>query len=146
MQRRDLNLFLKVLPYLLVGLAIALALGKQISLLNLGEDIAKGLGQRTALIKITATVSVVLLAGSSVAIAGSIGFIGLVVPHIVRFYVGTDYFWIIAYGAIGGAILLLIADLFARLLFAPQELPLGVMTALMGAPLFMYLVRAQVQS
>lgn len=141
----DFTLFLQVLPYIVVGLIVAFALGRQITALNLGEDVAKGLGQRTAWVKATAAVSVVLLAGSSVSIAGPIGFIGLVVPHIVRFFIGLDYRWILPYAAVVGAIFLLVADIGARLLIAPQELPVGVMTAIVGAPFFIYLARNKVK-
>lgn len=142
---RDFTLFLQVLPYIVIGLVLAFALGRQIATLNLGEDVARGLGQRTAWVKVTAAISVVLLAGSSVAVAGPIGFIGLVVPHIVRFFIGVDYRWILPYAAVLGAILLLVADIAARLVIAPQELPVGVMTAIVGAPFFIYLARSRVK-
>lgn len=142
---RDLDLLLQVLPYLVIGLGVALLMGGQITILSLGEDVAKGLGQRTAWIKLTSAVLVVFLAGSAVAVAGPIGFVGLVVPHIVRFLVGTDYRWILPYSAIFGAILLLGADVAARLVIKPQELPVGVMTALVGAPFFIYLARWKVK-
>lgn len=142
---RDFSLMLQVLPYIVVGIVIALALGKQITILNLGEEVAKGLGQRTAWVKGIAAVSVVLLAGSSVAIAGPIGFVGLVVPHIVRFFIGIDYRWILPYAAVVGAVLLLLADIAARLLLAPQELPVGVTMAVVGAPFFVYLARSKVK-
>jgi len=141
---RDFTLFLQVLPYIVTGLVVAFALGRQITTLNLGEDVAKGLGQRTAWVKVIAAVAVVLLVGSSVAIAGPIWFIGLVVPHIVRFFIGVDYRWVLPYAAVVGAILLLLADITARLLIAPQELPVGVMTAIVGAPFFIYLARSKV--
>jgi len=141
---RDFTLFLQVLPYIVVGLVVAFALGRQITTLNLGEDVAKGLGQRTAWVKAIAALAVVLLVGSSVAVAGPIWFIGLVVPHIVRFFIGVDYRWVLPYAAIVGAILLLIADIGARLLIAPQELPVGVMMAIVGAPFFIYLARSKV--
>jgi len=142
---RDFTLFLQVLPYIAVGLVVAFALGRQITTLSLGEDVAQGLGQRTAWVKVIAALSVVLLAGSSVAAAGPIGFIGLVIPHTVRFLVGVDYRWILPYSAVFGAILLLLADISARLLIAPQELPVGVMTAILGAPFFIYLARSKVK-
>lgn len=142
---RDFALLKQVLPYTVVGLVVALALGRQITTITLGEDVARGLGQRTAWVKVTAGVSVVLLAGSAVAAAGPIGFIGLVVPHIVRFLVGVDYRWILPYSAVFGAILLLVADIAARLLIKPQELPVGVMTAVIGAPFFIYLARWKVK-
>lgn len=142
---RDFSLFFQVLPYIVVGFVVAFALGRQITALNLGDDVAKSLGQRTAWVKATAALGVVLLVGSSVALAGPIVFIGLVVPHIVRFFIGVDYRWILPYAAVVGAILLLVADIVARLLIAPQELPVGVMTALVGAPFFIYLARSQVK-
>lgn len=136
---RDLHLFLQVAPYLAIGLAVALLLGRQITALSLGEDVATGLGQRTARVKAAAAGCVVLLAGGSVAVAGPIGFVGLVIPHVVRFFVGVDYRWILPYAALLGAILLLLADVGARLVIRPQELPVGVVTALLGAPFFIYL-------
>lgn len=142
---RDFTLLFQVLPYIVVGFAVAFALGRQITILNLGEDVAVSLGQRTAWVKATAALGVVLLVGSSVALAGPIVFIGLVVPHIVRFFIGVDYRWILPYAAVLGAILLLVADIVARLLIAPQELPVGVMTALVGAPFFIYLARSKVK-
>nr|WP_049783860.1 iron ABC transporter permease [Acaryochloris marina] len=142
---RDLDLVVQVLPYLVVGMVIAMALGKQLTTLSLGEDIAQGLGQNTAWIKVTAAVSIILLAGGSVAIAGPIGFVGLIIPHIVRFWVGVDYRWILPYSAITGAILLLVADIGARLIIQPQELPVGLVMPLVGAPFFIYLTRWQVR-
>ncbi|PLZ95802.1 iron ABC transporter permease [Fischerella thermalis CCMEE 5268] len=142
---RDSNILLQALPFVMVGLVVAFALGRQITTMSLGEDVAKGLGQKTAWIKIVTAISVVLLAGSSVALAGPIGFIGLVVPHIVKFYIKADYRWILPYSAVLGAILLLVADIAARLLLKPQELPVGVMTALIGAPFFVYLAKSKVK-
>jgi len=142
---RDVNLLVQVLPYLVIGLLLAFALGKQITTLSLGEDIAKGLGQETAWVKVMAAVSIVLLAGASVAIAGPIGFIGLVIPHIVRMFVGVDYRWILPYAAVFGAIILVFADICARLVIRPQELPVGLMMPLIGAPFFIYLIRSKVK-
>ena len=142
---RDLDLLLQVLPYILAGLLLALALGRQVTMLTLGDDVATGLGQRTAWVKAGAAVAVVLLAGSAVAVAGPIGFVGLVVPHLVRFFVGVDYRWILPYSVLCGAVLLVLADVAARLVLRPQELPLGVMTALVGAPFFIYLARWRVK-
>ncbi|CAN5116535.1 iron ABC transporter permease [soil metagenome] len=142
---RDLSLLLQVLPYISVGLLLAFALSRQVTALTLGEDVAAGLGQRTALVTLAAAVAVILLAGSAVAIAGPIWFVGLVVPHVARFFVGVDYRWILPYSALLGAILLVSADVAARLIIQPQELPVGVMTALVGAPFFIYLVRWRVK-
>jgi iron complex transport system permease protein len=142
---RDFNILLQVLPYLMIGLIVAFSLGKQITALTLGEDVAKGLGLRTEWVKAIAAAVVVLLAGSAVALAGPIGFIGLVVPHIVRFWIGVDYRWLLPYAAVWGALLLSLADLAARLVIRPQELPVGIMTALVGAPFFIYLARSNVK-
>ena len=142
---RDLNLLLQVLPYICVGLILAIALSKQITILSLGEDTARSLGQSTGLIKILAAVSIILLAGSSVAIAGPIGFVGLIIPHIVRFLVGVDYRWILPYSAILGAIIMLIADLVGRLIIQPSELPVGLVMPLIGAPFFIYLIRSKMK-
>ena len=136
---------MQVLPYLAVGLLLGLVMGKQLTTLSLGESVAKGLGQKTLWVKGLAAVSVVLLAGGSVAIAGPIGFVGLIVPHIVRFWAGADYRWILPYSALVGAILLLIADIVARLVIQPQELPVGIVMPLLGAPFFIYLTRSQIR-
>jgi iron complex transport system permease protein len=142
---RDLTLLLQVAPYIAVGLVLALALGRQVTTLSLGDDIAKGLGVRTEWIKGLASVATVLLAGGAVAVAGPVGFVGLVIPHAVRFLVGVDYRWILPYSALAGAIFLIIADIAARLVIRPVELPVGVMTALIGGPFFIYLVRWRVK-
>ena len=142
---RDMALVMQVLPYLAVGLVLGLALGKQLTTLSLGESVAQGLGQNTLWIKGAAAVSVVLLAGGSVAIAGPIGFVGLIVPHIVRFWAGADYRWILPYAALTGAIVLLLADIAARLVIQPQELPVGIMMPIIGAPFFVYLVKSRVK-
>jgi iron complex transport system permease protein len=142
---RDFELLAQVLPYILFGLLLAMALGRQITALTLGEDVAAGLGQRTALVKAAAAVSVVLLAGSAVAVAGPVGFVGLVVPHVARFFAGVDYRWVLPYSALFGAILLVSADIAARVVLRPQELPVGVMTALVGAPFFIHLARRGVK-
>ena len=142
---RDLSLLLQVLPYVGVGLLLAFVLGRQITTLTLGEDVATGLGQRTGWVKAGSAVAVVLLAGSAVAIAGPIWFVGLVIPHVTRFFVGVDYRWILPYSALLGAVLLVVADIAARVVLRPQELPLGVMTALVGAPFFIYLARKRIK-
>ncbi|MBF2048479.1 MAG: FecCD family ABC transporter permease [Leptolyngbya sp. IPPAS B-1204] len=142
---RDFATFTSVLPYMGIGLLVALILSRQITMLTLGDDVAKGLGLRTAWVKATATVVVILLAGSSVALAGPIGFVGLVVPHLVRFFAGVDYRWLLPYAAIAGGTLLLLADIGARIIIKPQELPVGIMTAIVGAPFFIYLAKQKVK-
>lgn len=140
-QGRKLEILLAVLPYLLIGWAISLIMSKQINILLMGEDVAKGLGQRTALVKLVGGLTVILLAGGAVAIAGPIGFIGIVVPHLARSLIGTDHRWVIPYSGLIGAILLLLADVSARYVIMPQEVPVGVMTAIIGTPFFIYIAR-----
>jgi iron complex transport system permease protein len=142
---RDLKLLAEVSPYLLTGLVLTIVLGRQITTLALGDDVAKGLGQRTGWVKGLAAITVVLLAGGATAVAGPIGFVGLVIPHIVRFLVGVDYRWILPYSALIGGVFLVLSDVAARLVLRPIELPVGIMTALIGGPFFMYLVRRRVK-
>jgi iron complex transport system permease protein len=142
---RDLDLLVQAAPYLLIGLTLALALGRQITTIALGDDVAKGLGQRTGSVKALTAVATVLLAGGAVAVAGPIGFVGLVVPHAVRFFVGVDYRWVLPYAALVGALFLVLSDVLARLILRPTELPVGIMTALLGGPFFVYLVRWRVK-
>jgi iron complex transport system permease protein len=142
---QDLDAMLPVFPYIGVGLLASLALGRQLTLISLGEDVAQGLGLKTVWVKVGAAIAVVLLAGGAVALAGPIGFVGLVVPHMVRFVVGADYRWIVPYSMIVGGIFLLVADLASRLVIRPQELPAGIMTAIVGAPFFIYLARSKIK-
>ena len=141
---RDMSLLLNTLPYITVGLLGSLLLGRQITTLSLGDDITTSLGQNTLWIKLTAACMVVLLAGGAVALAGPIGFVGLVIPHVVRIVVGVDYRWILPYSALFGGLLVTLADIGARLIIRPQELPVGIMMALVGAPFFIYLARYKV--
>ncbi len=138
---RELSVVLPVLPYIGVSIGVALLLSPHLNILLSGDAIATGLGQNTALLKVAVSLLVILLAGASVAIAGSIGFIGLIVPHMVRQVVGHRHQWLLAFSALWGASLLLVADIASRLLLAPQEIPIGAMTAIFGAPLFVYLAR-----
>jgi iron complex transport system permease protein len=138
---RTLDMLAPVLPFMLGAGILSFLLGNSINILSTGDDVAKGLGQRTILVKILMGIVIVFLAGGSVAVGGSIGFIGLIVPHIVRGLVGIDYRWIIPYCAIFGASLLLLADVIARFVIMPEEMPIGVMTAMIGAPFFIYIAR-----
>ncbi|WP_339303858.1 iron ABC transporter permease [Paenibacillus sp. FSL R5-0519] len=138
---RTLDMLYPVLPYMTAAAIVSLFMGRAINLLLTGDDIARGMGQNVLLVKVLMGVVTVLLAGGSVAVAGSIGLVGLVVPHIMRAFVGNDYRWLVPYSIVGGAILLLFADVVARLVIMPQEVPLGVMTALIGGPFFVYIAR-----
>lgn len=142
---RDMPLLAQTAPYMLVGLLGALIISRQITTISLGDDVARGLGQNTLWVRAAAALVVVLLAGGAVALAGPIGFVGLVIPHIVRFLVGADYRWIVPYSALIGAILITVADVGARVLIRPQELPTGVIMAVIGAPFFIWLARWKVK-
>lgn len=133
--------YARVLPFMLAGIALTLAMSRHIHTLSLGEDTARGLGLRTGRVKGTSLIAVVLLAGSSVAIAGPIGFVGLAIPHVARYVVGTDYRWVLPYSAIMGALLLLLADIAARFVVPSQEISAGVVTAMLGAPFLIYLAQ-----
>lgn len=140
-QGRKLEMLTSVLPYLSVAWIISLLLANKINVLTMGEDVAKGLGQRTGTVKLFAAIAIVLLAGGSVAVAGPIAFIGIIVPHLARSLVGIDHRWVIPYSAILGGILLLLADIGARFIVMPEEVPVGVMTAFIGTPFFIYIAR-----
>lgn len=137
---RDMGLVTQSAPYFAIGLLLALVLGRQITTLALGDDVAAGLGQNVALIKGLATVATVILAGVAVALAGPVGFVGLVIPHVVRFFVGVDYRWILPYSMLLGGSFLIASDVAGRLIARPGELAVGVMTALIGGPVFIALV------
>jgi iron complex transport system permease protein len=130
-----------VVSYLLFGLVLAIFLAGKLNIIALGEEISKSLGLSISIYKIVAGVAVVLLAGSSVAIAGPILFIGLLVPHLAKIIVGQDHRVVIPLAALLGSILLLSADILARAVMVQQVIPVGVMTAALGAPIFLYLVR-----
>ncbi|SPT98145.1 iron(III) siderophore transport permease [Bacillus spizizenii] len=140
-QGRSLDLLMTMLPYAAAALMISFFLGQKINLLVMGEDVAKGLGQKTGLLKFVMALCVVLLAGSAVAIAGPISFIGIIIPHFARFIVGNDYRWVLPFSAVLGAILLVAADIGARFIIMPQEVPVGAMTAIIGMPVFVYIAR-----
>ncbi|MEW4221262.1 iron ABC transporter permease [Rossellomorea marisflavi] len=140
-QGRSLAILAGVFPYILAGWILSLMIAGKMNILAMGEDVAKGLGVKTNILKVISLVTVVLLAGGSVAVAGPIGFIGIVIPHIARKIIGVDHRWLIPYSGLLGAILLLAADIGARYIIMPQEVPVGVMTAVIGAPFFVYVAR-----
>ncbi|WP_284036267.1 iron ABC transporter permease [Neobacillus sp. 114] len=138
---RKLETLVSVLPYIGVGWLGSLMISGKMNILAMGEDVAKGLGLNTGFIKIAIGVLVILLAGGSVTVAGPIGFVGIVVPHITRSIVGIDHRWVIPMAGVLGAILLLAADIAARYLLMPSEVPVGVMTAIIGTPFFIFIAR-----
>lgn len=132
-----------VAPFLIVGGVIALALAPTLNALALGDDLASALGANVVLVRTLAVISVTLLAGGATALVGPILFIGLMIPHVARFIVGPDQRWIMAYTVVLGPILLLAADILGRIVLRPGELPAGIITACLGAPVLIALVRRQ---
>jgi iron complex transport system permease protein len=138
---RKLETLLAVLPYLAAGWIFAMAIAGKMNVLSMGEDVAKGLGLKTGMLKLAAGIIVVLLSGGAVAVAGPIGFLGIVIPHLTRAVVGIDHRWVIPFSALFGGMLLLMADIASRYIIMPQEVPVGVMTAIIGTPFFVYIAR-----
>jgi iron complex transport system permease protein len=137
---------LVVLPWFVIGMILSIVLSPSITVLSLGEDVAKGLGQKTVFVKSVASIVVLILAGISVSIAGPIGFVGLIIPHMMRFLVGVDYRYIIPASALYGAAFMVGADLFGRLINKPYETPLGIMFSIIGVPFFLYISRKERRS
>ncbi|MED1745141.1 iron ABC transporter permease [Brevibacillus borstelensis] len=138
---RDLHHALLIVPYLVCGWIIAWMLAGSLNLMSLGDDVAKSLGQKIVWVKAGIVLVVVLLAGGAVALAGPIGFVGIIIPHICRYLIGYDYRWIIPYSIVFGAIFLVAADLISRFLLMPKEVPVGVATAVIGVPFIIAIVR-----
>lgn len=130
-------------PWIAAALLGAIVLSRSVSVMNLGEDVAKGLGMNTTLVKTFCAAVVLMLAGASVAVVGAVGFVGLIVPHVARFLVGMDYRFIIPSSAVMGSLLVVLADLGARTINPPFETPLGAVIALVGVPFFLYLARRE---
>lgn len=130
---------LLVLPWTLIGILIAMYVSKSVTLLSFGEEVAIGLGSNLNRVRVLSGLTVLILSGSAVALAGPIGFVGLVIPHITRKLVGIDYRLVIPFSALFGAVLVMIADVVARIVNPPFETPLGAITALVGVPFFIYL-------
>jgi iron complex transport system permease protein len=131
----------QVAPFILVGIVLALVSGRVLNALSLGDDVAKSLGQRVGLARLFVAVVVVLLCGAATAAAGPIGFVGLTIPHVARLVTGPDYRWILPYSALLAPILLLGSDVIGRVVALPGELQVGIVTAVLGAPFFIVLVR-----
>ena len=134
---------LQVLPFLAVGLAICLLCAPALNTLALGDELAAGLGERVRTARLVSTLGAIILCGAATAVAGPIGFVGLVVPHICRMLIGVDHRWLLPFCAVGGAVLLTGADIIGRVIARPQEIEVGIITALIGAPFFIAIVRRQ---
>lgn len=133
-----------IAPYWCAGLLLALIGAYYLNVLQLGDDMARALGLNIELARVLLTAVAALLAASSVSVAGLLGFVGLVVPHMVRLLVGTNYSYIIPGSALLGMAVVTLSDTLARVLFAPVELPAGLIMAFIGAPFFLFLLRKEV--
>ncbi|MCM3151255.1 FecCD family ABC transporter permease [Priestia sp. YIM B13484] len=130
-----------IVPFIVGGIFIALLLSRQLTILSLNEEVAVGLGQQTTKVKTILFVVMILLAGASVALVGNMVFIGLMIPHIVRGIVGTDYRYIIPMSAVTGAAFMLLADTLGRTVSAPYETPIAAVVSMIGLPFFLVIVR-----
>jgi iron complex transport system permease protein len=131
------------LPFLVVGFVVSLLSARSLNSLALGDELAAGLGERVAVARAVAACGSVLLCGAATAVAGPIAFVGLVVPHLCRLLVVVDHRWLLPFSALTGAGLLTAADVLGRIVARPSEIDVGIITALIGAPFFIYVVRRQ---
>ena len=138
---RDMTIVVQVAPFLIAGCLLALCLGRVLNTLSLGEDVARGLGANVVLSRAVSAAAVVLLCGAATAACGPIGFVGLTIPHVARMIVGPDYRWVLPYSMVLAPILLLSADIIGRVVARPGELQVAIVTAFLGAPVFIALVR-----
>lgn len=128
-------------PWLVSAFVMAFFLARSITLLSLGDEVATGLGQKTTRVKLAGAAVVLALAGGAVSAVGPVGFVGLIVPHLARFVVGVDYRHVIPCSAVLGGLLMIWADIGARMINPPYETPIGVLFALIGVPFFLYVAR-----
>ncbi|WP_127792603.1 iron chelate uptake ABC transporter family permease subunit [Agromyces sp. LHK192] len=136
-----LGLTMTIAPFIVVGLIVAFAVAKPLNAVALGDDLAVALGSRIVPTRIASIVAVTLLCGAATAAAGPIGFLGLMVPHVVRWFTGPDQRWILAGSAVAAPVLLLASDIVGRVILPSGELPVGIVTAFIGAPVLIVLVR-----
>ena len=138
---RDMDIFIQVAPFLAAGIVLALATGRMLDGLSMGEDVARALGQNVGRSRAMAGLAAVILAGAATAAAGPIAFVGLTVPHVARAITGPNYRWILPYSMLLAPVLLLGADVIGRVIAPPGEVQVGIVTAFLGAPFFIALVR-----
>lgn len=134
---------LPILPFVVTGLLLCIVSARKLNALALGDELAAGLGERVAVARAMAALGAVLLCGATTAACGPIGFVGLVVPHLCRLLTGIDHRWLLPFSATGGACLLLLADIVGRIAARPAEIDVGIITAFVGAPFFIWIVRRQ---
>lgn len=138
---RGLDITLTVLPLIVLALCVALPLGKSLNTLAMGDELAASLGVSLVRTRILAVLAITVLAGGATAIAGPIAFIGLMVPHAARWFAGADQRWVLRLSLVFGPVLMIFADVLARLLVWPGEMPVGLVSALVGAPVLVMLIR-----
>lgn len=138
---RDWNVIVAVAPFLAVGALALVGCGRALNGLALGDDLARGIGQRVRTTRVTVAAGVVLVCGAATALAGPIGFVGLTAPHAARALVGVDYRWVLPTSALLAAGLLVAADVVGRVVLPPTEVQTGVITAVVGVPVFVWLLR-----
>ena len=130
-----------VLPFLVVGFAVSLLSARTLNSLALGDEIATGLGENVVLARVLSALGAVLLCGATTAVCGPIGFVGLAVPHFCRLLVGIDHRWLLPFSALTGAALLIASDILGRVVARPGEIDVAIITAFVGAPIFIWIVR-----
>jgi iron complex transport system permease protein len=138
---RDSQIAASVAPFIIAGSLGALACGPALNALALGDDVARGLGQRVGRARAASAAVIIVLCGAATAACGPIGFVGLVIPHVARFITGPDYRWILPYSMVLAPAFLLAADILGRVVVRPAELQVGIVTAAVGGPFFVWLVR-----
>ncbi|MFI5835709.1 FecCD family ABC transporter permease [Micromonospora sp. NPDC051300] len=138
---RGLDIARQGLPFVFVGMVIALASTRSLNALALGDDVATSVGQDVARARLVAAVAVVVLCGAATAMAGPLVFVGLVVPHVARIITGPDHRWLLPYAMMLAPLLLLLADVLGRIVARPGEVQVGIVTAVLGAPVFVALAR-----
>lgn len=138
---RDLEVSAAIAPFIAVGVVLCLVVARSLNVTALGDDLAKSMGGNVARTQAISLIAVMLLAGAATAGAGPIGFVGLMVPHAVKWFTGPDWRWILAYSTVAAPALLLAADIAGRVIIRPAELPAGIVTAFLGAPVLIWLVR-----
>ena len=131
-------------PYTIVGTILTILSARHLNILQLGDEVAKGLGLRVHLTRTFLTALAALLAASAVCVAGLLGFVGLIIPHTARLLIGSDYKFLLPSTAFLGAAVVIFSDTFARVIFAPIELPVGILMAALGSPFFLYLLRREI--
>lgn len=139
----DWDRITQVLPFLVAGVAVSFGSARGLNALGLGDDVAAGLGERVTRTRVLAAIGAVTLCGAATAVAGPIAFVGLVVPHLVRLVIGVDHRWLLPVSALAGAALLTTADVVGRIVARPAEVDVGIVTAFIGAPIFIWVVRHQ---